>query len=72
LAAFITLMLTVSGRRTQGRTGLRGVDIRPRPFNEFDQTILETQPVALKRIGRVALGGPAAVGEVSWARHAAI
>ena len=33
----------------------RGVDVRPRLFNEFDQTTLEAQPLALKRIGRLAL-----------------
>jgi hypothetical protein len=33
-----------------------GIDIRPRLFNEFDQTTLETQPLARKRIGRLALG----------------
>ena len=33
-----------------------GVDIRPCLFNEFDQTTLETQPLARKRIGRLALG----------------
>jgi hypothetical protein len=33
----------------------RDVDIRPRLLNEFDQTTLETQPLALERIGRVAL-----------------
>ena len=33
----------------------RGVDVRPRLLDEFDQTTLETQPLALKRIGRLAL-----------------
>ena len=42
-AALIALMLTAKRPSCPGRTGLRGVDIRPRPFNEFDQTILETQ-----------------------------
>jgi hypothetical protein len=48
-------MLTAKRPSHPGRTGLRGVDIRPRLFNEFDQTALETQPLALKRIGRAAL-----------------
>ena len=34
----------------------RGVDKRPCLLDEFDQTALETQPLALKRIGHVALG----------------
>ena len=34
----------------------RGVDERPCLLDEFDQTTLETQPLALKRIGHVALG----------------
>ena len=34
----------------------RGVDIRSRLFNEFDQTTLETQPLALKRISTPKAG----------------
>jgi hypothetical protein len=33
----------------------RGVDEQPCLLDEFDQTTLETQPLALKRIGRLAL-----------------
>ena len=33
----------------------RGVDERPCLLDEFDQTTLETQPLALERIGRVPL-----------------
>ena len=32
------------------------VNERPRLLDEFDQTTLETQPLALERIGRLALG----------------
>jgi hypothetical protein len=37
--------------------GLIGCRVNERPclLDEFDQTTLETQPLALKRIGRVAL-----------------
>ena len=41
-----------------GPIGLIGcrVNERPRLLDEFDQTTLETQPLARKRIGRLALG----------------
>jgi hypothetical protein len=29
----------------------RGIDVRPRLFDEFDQAALEAQPLVLKRIG---------------------
>ena len=40
-----------------GPIGLIGCRVNERPclLDEFDQTTLETQPLALKRIGRLAL-----------------
>jgi hypothetical protein len=34
----------------------RSIDVRPSGFDKVDQTALETQPLALERVGRVALG----------------
>ena len=56
--ATVSHRLQVLTQRLDGPIGLIGcrIDIRPRLLDEFDQTALETQPLVVERISRVALG----------------